>query len=192
MRRRVRLTNSVASRIKYLVRQASLWIALLIWCLLSGVAILLCRNGVPLDRPELADTPPIADVLKNSIGLISIVLLVGIVSLLARHRALPNLVERAPERGVALRETLAMWICGSVVLFAGASPDTTISAKGLRCISTVASSAQRTSSYRPRSTPGPHTTAFPLGVDFPLQDREGVGNHSPVEAYCRRITALIR
>ncbi len=113
------MTDPPASGIKYLVRQRSLWIALLIWCLLSGAAILLCRNGVPLDRPELAATPPITDVLNNSSGLFSIILLIGIVTLLARRRPLPSLIERAPERGVAWRETLATWLYGAVVLFAG-------------------------------------------------------------------------
>jgi hypothetical protein len=113
------MTNSPVSHIKYFVRQPSLWIALVAWCLLSAAAILLCRNGVPLDRPELAATPLVTDVLNNSIGLFLIILLVGIVSFLARHRPLPNLADRAPERGTALRETLAMWIYGAVVLFAG-------------------------------------------------------------------------
>jgi hypothetical protein len=113
------VTSLPAARIAYLVRQPSLWIALLIWCLLSAAAILLCRNGVPLDRPELATLPPVTDVLNNSKGLFSIILLIGIVSLLARHRPFPNLTERAPERGIALREMLAMWIYGAVVLFAG-------------------------------------------------------------------------
>jgi hypothetical protein len=113
------VTNFAASRIKYLVRQPSLWIALGIWCLLSAAAILLCRNGVPLNRPELATTPPITDVLNNSVGLFMIILLVGAVAFLASHRPLLNLAERAPERSVALHETLAMWIYGAVVLFAG-------------------------------------------------------------------------
>src|SRR6202012_5462478 len=81
--------------------------------------IVLCRNGVPLDRPELAATPPITDVLNNSVGLFSMILLIGIVSFLARRRPLPSLAERAPERDSALRETWAMWIYGAVVLFAG-------------------------------------------------------------------------
>jgi hypothetical protein len=113
------MTNSPAPLVKYLVRQPCLWIAFVIWWLLSVAAILLCRNGVPLDRPELATTPPITDVLNNSIGLFSIILLIGIVSFLASHRPFPNLSERAPERGIALRETLAMWIYGVVVLLAG-------------------------------------------------------------------------
>lgn len=112
------MTNFAVSRIKYLVRQPSLWIALLIWCLLSATAILLCRNGVPLDRPELAAIPPITDVLNNSIGLFMLILLV-VVAFLTRRRPFPNLGERPPERGIALRETLAMWIYGAFVLFAG-------------------------------------------------------------------------
>lgn len=113
------VTNSPASRVSYLVRQPSLWIALLVWCLLSAAAIVLCRNGVPLDRPELATTPPVTDVLNNSIGLFSIILLIGIVHLLARRRSFPNLAERAPERSIALRETWVMWIYGAIVLLAG-------------------------------------------------------------------------
>ena len=75
------MSDPPASLIKHLVRQPSLWIALMIWCLLSAAAILLCRNGVPLDRPELAGTPPITEVLNNSIGLFLIILLTGMVSL---------------------------------------------------------------------------------------------------------------
>jgi hypothetical protein len=113
------VTNPPASRLKYLLHQPALWIALLIWCLLSAAAILLCRNGVPLNRPELAATPPITDVLNNSIGLVLIILFLGVVSLLARRRPLPNLAERAPKRSIALRETLTLWVYGIVVLFAG-------------------------------------------------------------------------
>jgi hypothetical protein len=113
------MTDPPTSGIKNFVRQPGLWIALLIWCLLTAAAILLCRNGVPLDRPELAGQPPVTEVLGNSIGLVAVILLIGIVSLLARRRRYPSLAERAPERSVALRETLAMWIYGSVVLFAG-------------------------------------------------------------------------
>jgi hypothetical protein len=113
------VTNPPASRLKYLLHQPALWIALLIWCLLSAAAILLCRNGVPLNRPELAATPPITDVLNNSIGLVLIILFLGFVSLLARRRPLPNLAERAPKRSIALRETLTLWVYGIVVLFAG-------------------------------------------------------------------------
>jgi hypothetical protein len=113
------LTDPSISDIKHLVRQSGLWIAVLIWGLLSAAAILLCRNGVPLDRPELAGQSPVTQVLGNSTGLAAVILLVGIVSILARHRGYPSLAERAPERNVALRETLAMWIYGIVVLFAG-------------------------------------------------------------------------
>ena len=113
------MTDPSASRIKYLVHQRSLWIALFVWCLLSAAAILLCRNGVPLDRPELADQSPVTEVLGNSIGLVAVILLVGIVAFLARRRPHLNLAERAPERGIALWETLSVWTYGIVILLAG-------------------------------------------------------------------------
>jgi hypothetical protein len=115
------MTNPAASRANHLVRQPSLVIAtaLAIWILLTTAALLLCRNGVPLDRPELASLPPVTAVLNNSIGLVAIILLIGIVTLLARSRPFPNLAERAPERSIAWRETLALWIYGATILFAG-------------------------------------------------------------------------
>ena len=112
-------TTPPASRLKYLVQQPSLWIALLLWILLSVAAILLCRHGVPLHRPELAGTPPVTDVLNNSVGLVSLILLIAIVHFLARRRPFPDLAERAPARAAALREMLAMCIYGIVVLIAG-------------------------------------------------------------------------
>jgi hypothetical protein len=104
---------------KVLLRQPSLWVALGIWCFFSAAAIVLCRNGVPLNRPELAGTPPVRDVLNNSIGLFLIILLIGIIARIERRMPYPNLRERAPERSMASREIVAMWIYGAVVLYAG-------------------------------------------------------------------------
>jgi hypothetical protein len=113
------MIHPAVSSIKYVVRQPGLWGALVIWCLLSVAAILLCRNGVPLDRPELAGIPPVTEVLNNTIGLFMIILLVSIVAFVARCRPWPHLAERAPDRRIALREGVAMWIYGAVVLLAG-------------------------------------------------------------------------
>jgi hypothetical protein len=113
------VTTPSASPLKYLVQQPSLWIAFLLWVLLSLAAILLCRHGVPLHRPELAGTPPVTDVLNNSVGLFALILIIALVHFLARRRPFPNLAERAPQRAVARREILAMWIYGAIVLAAG-------------------------------------------------------------------------
>lgn len=113
------MTDPPVSRGKSLVRQPSLWIALVVWCLLSAAAILFCPNGVPLHWPELATTSPATDVLNDSIGLTGLVLIIGLVHLLARRRPFPNLAERAPERVTALREMWATWIYGAIVLIAG-------------------------------------------------------------------------
>jgi hypothetical protein len=119
LRKAPRMIDPAGLRIRYVVRQPSLWCALVTWFLLSVAAILLCREGVPLDRPELVGIAPVTEVLNNSIGLFMIVLLVGIVAFIARRRSWPRLAERAPERRIALRETLAMWIYGVVILFSG-------------------------------------------------------------------------
>jgi hypothetical protein len=113
---------------------------------------------MPLDRPELATTPPITDVFNNSIGLFSIILLIGIVSFLASHRPLPTSPNALPSGALRCAKR---WQCGFTAPSScsrAVSLDSTISAKGSRCISTAASSARRTFSHRQRSTPGPRTT----------------------------------
>ena len=111
--------TSFASRLKCLVRQPSLWIALLFWTTLSITALALCRAGVPLNRPTDNMDSPAAQVMESSIDLLVIVLMIGLVAVLARNRAFPDLAQRVPERAVALYETLAMWTYGAIVLLAG-------------------------------------------------------------------------
>jgi hypothetical protein len=62
---------------------------------------------------------PAAMVISSSIAVIFMVLEIGLVALIARRRALPDLAERAPERSVALRETIALLLYGALVLLAG-------------------------------------------------------------------------
>jgi hypothetical protein len=47
------------------------------------------------------------------------VLEIGLVALITRRGALPDLAARAPERSVALRETIALWLYGALVLLVG-------------------------------------------------------------------------
>ncbi len=58
-------------------------------------------------------------VISSSIALLFLVLEIGLVALITRRRALPDLAARAPERGVALRETIALWLYGALVLLIG-------------------------------------------------------------------------
>jgi len=58
-------------------------------------------------------------VISSSIALIFMVLEIGLVALITRRRELPDLAARAPERSVALRETIVLWLYGALVLLVG-------------------------------------------------------------------------
>jgi hypothetical protein len=105
------------SKVSYLIRQRSFQIALVLWVFISLTAVALCHGTMPLPigpHPGL----PSAMVIFSSIALVFLVLEIGLVALITRRRPIPDLAERAPERGVALRETLLLWIYGVVVLLA--------------------------------------------------------------------------
>jgi len=106
------------SKLGNLLRQRSLQVALLLWVLISLGALGLCHGSMPL---QIGPNPtnPVAQVISSSIALVFLVLEVGLVSLITRRRPWPDLAERAPERGVALRETVFLWIYGGMVLLAG-------------------------------------------------------------------------
>jgi len=115
--------NSRRQNLRWLLRQRSLWIALLFWTLLGFAFIALChgpRGGVPLNLPpnQLKQTP-VAQVIGSWVALIFLVLECGLVFLLTRRRAWPDLAQRAPERSIALRETIGVWVYVAIVLLAG-------------------------------------------------------------------------
>jgi len=121
------MTGTVPSprrqNLRWLLRQRSLWIALLLWTLLSLAFIALChgpRGVVPLNLPpnQLRQTP-LAQVIGSWLALIFLVLECGLVFLLTRRRPWPDLAQRAPERAVALRETVALLVYAAIVLLAG-------------------------------------------------------------------------
>jgi len=110
--------SSLVSGLGFLIRQRSFQIALALWLLISVAAELLCHGTMPLPIGPHPDKPA-AMVISSSIALLFLVLEIGLVSLITRRRALPDLAARAPERGIALRETIALWLYGALVLLIG-------------------------------------------------------------------------
>ena len=110
--------SSFGSRLGLLIRQRSFQVALALWVLISVAALPLCHGTMPL---AIGAHPgdPAAMVISGSIALIFMVLEIGVVALITRRRALPDLAARAPERSVALRETIVLWLYGALVLLAG-------------------------------------------------------------------------
>jgi hypothetical protein len=115
--------GSRGQNLRWLFRQSSLWVALLLWTLLSLAFIALCHGPhgtLPLNLPpdQLQQTP-LDQVIGSWIALIFLVLECGLVFLIARRRPWPDLAQRAPQRSIALRETTALWLYGAIVLLIG-------------------------------------------------------------------------
>src|SRR6202161_1101861 len=101
--------NERLKGIGWVVRQRALYVAILVWLLLSGVVLLFSRH-----------TPSYRGlVVGSSKYLVLVVLMFGLVVLLTRKRPVIDLAQRAPESSIARRETLAMWAYAAVVLVVG-------------------------------------------------------------------------
>jgi hypothetical protein len=110
--------SSTGSKLGFLIRQRSFQVTLALWLLISVAAVLLCHGAMPLPiGPHPGE--PAAMVISSSIALIFMVLEIGLVALITRRRVLPDLAARAPERSIALRETIVLWLYGALVLLAG-------------------------------------------------------------------------
>ena len=92
-----------------MVRQRALYVAILVWLLLSGAGFVFSRHA-PLFRGL---------VIGSSEYLVLVVLMFALVALLTRKRPVIDLGQRAPECGIAGREALAMWVYAAVVMVAG-------------------------------------------------------------------------
>jgi hypothetical protein len=115
--------NPRHQNLRWLLHQRSLWVALFLWTLLCLFFVVLChgpKGVVPLNLPpnELKQTP-LSQVIGSWLALIFLTLECSLVLLLTRRRPWPNLAERAPQRSVALRETIGLWFYGALVLLAG-------------------------------------------------------------------------
>jgi len=106
---------AMGSGLRYVFRQRSLYVAVLLWILLCAAAYMLGPSmprleGAPNMRGESTSSPTY---------LVLVILAIGLASLLTRHRAFPDLAERAPDRATALREIVGLWVYVAVVLVAG-------------------------------------------------------------------------
>jgi len=79
-----------------------------LWVLGYLTVLWLADGSLPFDRPAVAKLPFALQLAAPSITLIEIFLLIGLVLLLTRRRAIPDLASRAPQRPTALRETLLL------------------------------------------------------------------------------------
>ncbi len=84
------------------------------WMLLTGLALLLGRAGLPFDQPLLAKTPLAGQIQSAWLGLLFCLLLVGLTVWLTRRRARPDFAARVGARPLVIRETTGMLLYGVV------------------------------------------------------------------------------
>jgi hypothetical protein len=101
--------NERLKGIGWVVRQRALYVAILVWLLLSGVGLFFSRH-----TPRFGEL-----VIGSSKYLVLVVLMFGLVMLLTRKRPVFDLGQRAPESGIAGREAVAMWVYAATVMVAG-------------------------------------------------------------------------
>jgi hypothetical protein len=77
-----------------------------LWIISYVVVLWLARGSLPFDRPAVAQLPFAVQMAAPTVGLIEIFVLMMLAFLLTRKRVIPDMAARAPDRRVALRETV--------------------------------------------------------------------------------------
>lgn len=94
------------------------FLGLALWIIFSAAIPFLAHGNIPFDQPRLAALPYAVRVGAFVTGPLIALILIGIARLLTRNRKV-EISTRAPERSIAMRETLGMLFYGAVVLIAG-------------------------------------------------------------------------
>jgi hypothetical protein len=108
--------STIGSRLKWLLEQKALWAGLVLWLLLGVGVILIAGPMLPLKMVEDHTMSPVQHLIGSVIELVILFIMMSIVQLIARRRSYPDLAARAPERSVAAKETVWLWVYAAAVL----------------------------------------------------------------------------
>ena len=97
---------SLGSVLNAIVHHRGVQATAALWVVSYLVALWLARGSLPFDRPAVAQLSFALQMAAPSITLLEIIVLMGLAFLLTRGRVIPDMAARAPERRVALRETV--------------------------------------------------------------------------------------
>jgi hypothetical protein len=92
--------------LRAIVRHRGVQIAAALWVVGYGVVLWLAHGSLPFDRPAVAHLPFASQLAAPTVLIIEILVLMVVAFLLTRQRVIPDIAARAPDRPVALRETL--------------------------------------------------------------------------------------
>lgn len=116
----------LSSVLRAVVNHRGVRIAVASWVVGYLVVLWLAHGSLPFDRPAVDHLPFAVQLAQPVIGMIEIFALMVLAFLLTRKRFIPDIAARAPERRVALRETVLVlayaavgqigaWIVGPVL-----------------------------------------------------------------------------
>jgi hypothetical protein len=94
------------------------WLGLAVWAVFSAAIPFLAHGSIPFDQPWLASMRYSMRVAVWIIGPVFALTIIGVTFALTHHRVV-EVGARAPERAVALGETIGLLIYGALVLIAG-------------------------------------------------------------------------
>lgn len=107
------------SRLAGLLRSRAVRVAVGGWLLVNAVLIALAGGHLPFHASSLAEPPATGQILQTNAMFLEVFVLMGVVRLLTRHRSVPDIAERAPNRELAWRETLLVLAYGVMAMAGG-------------------------------------------------------------------------
>jgi hypothetical protein len=100
-------------------RETSLVWAVILWIACVAAIYPLSRGVLPFQRPNLGALSFVAQIVYQVFQPLVFFIFLAVIYWLTRRRAIPDMAARAPDRALAARETLLMWLYGAVVLTGG-------------------------------------------------------------------------
>jgi len=102
-----------------LFRERSVQIALVIWAACGAAIFPLSHGTLPFNRPTLEGVAFRPQVYVAIFGWLYALIFMAVTYALTRRRTIPDMAGRAPNAVMAMRETLALWIYGAIVMACG-------------------------------------------------------------------------
>lgn len=99
---------SLRTVLRSVVRHRGVQLAAALWIGSTMAVLGLARGSLPFNRPAVANLPFAAQVLGPTIALVEVFVLMVVAFGVTRTRHIPDMAARAPDRRVAMRETLLL------------------------------------------------------------------------------------
>ena len=101
-------TAALCSQMQLILHHRGVQTAASFWIVANLIVLWLAGGSLPFDRPAVAQLPFAIQMAAPSIGMIEIFVLMLLTFLLTRNTNIPDMLVRAPERRIALHETVSV------------------------------------------------------------------------------------